>query len=73
MHIEKEGEVENLDEKNFENLVKFYEEELRRILRGESPVDVLTRSTRGKLRDASVLNYMNLTWTINDKATKYLR
>lgn len=31
-------------EKNFENLVKFYEEDLRRILRGEGTVEVFTRA-----------------------------
>ena len=71
-HMEKKDEADNFDEKNFENLVKFHEEELRRILQGENPSNFFTGHTRGKLRDAGILNYKNRTWVITDRAMKYL-
>ena len=49
---------ENLDsynERNFENLVNYYEKELRRILRGISVSKILSKSERGKLLRAGVL------------------
>ena len=68
-----EDEANNLDERNMENLVKFHEEELRRVLQGESPRKIFTRHTRGSLRDAGILKYRNKTWAIADRAMKYLR
>jgi hypothetical protein len=71
--MEKENEENYFDEKNLENLVQFYEEQLIRVLQGENPMDVFTKHERGNLRKASILRYINNTWTITDKAIKYLR
>jgi hypothetical protein len=71
--MEKEDEVNTLEEKNLENLIQFYKDELRRVLQGENPMDVFTQYERGKLRDARILRYINTTWTVAYKAMKYLR
>ena len=60
------------DEKSLENLVKFHEEELMKILQGESPMNLFTRHTRGSLRDAGILTYINHVWDISKRAKKYL-
>jgi hypothetical protein len=41
---------EDLDEKNFRNLINFYEPELRSIMNGVSPLEVLGYTTRRKFR-----------------------
>jgi hypothetical protein len=52
---------ENLDEKSFENLVRFHEGDLRRVLEGEEVDEVFTKGDRGKLSSAGVLRYVNAT------------
>ena len=71
--MEKENKENSFEEKNIENLVQFYEEQLRRVLHGENPMDVFTQHERGNLRRASILRYINTTWTITDKAIKHLQ
>jgi hypothetical protein len=41
---------ENLDEQNFRNLINFYEPELRSIMNGISPLEVLGYTIRRKFR-----------------------
>jgi hypothetical protein len=62
----------NLDERNFENLVRFYKEGLRRVAQGESATEVFTPNERGKLRDPGILRYKNTDWVIADEAMEYL-
>ena len=46
---------DSYNERNFENLVNYYEKELRRILRGVSVSKILSKSERGKLLRSGVL------------------
>jgi hypothetical protein len=62
----------NLDERNFENIVRFYMEGLRRVAQGERATEVFTPNERGKLRDSGILLYKNTDWVITDEAMKYL-
>jgi hypothetical protein len=62
----------NLDERNFENLVRFYKEDLMRVAQGESATEVFTPNERGKLRDSGILRYKNTDWVIADEAMEYL-
>ena len=45
----------DLDRLNFENLVRFYSEELRIIEQGERATNVINPHVRGRLRDAGIL------------------
>jgi len=63
---------QNLDEKSFENLVRFYEDDLRRILEGVDIDEVLTQGDRGKLSSAGILSYVNATWTVTERARNIL-
>ena len=62
----------DLVELNFENLVSFYCDELRRIEQGERAPDVLSQYVRGRLRDAGVLLYRNKEWSLSEKAKQLL-
>lgn len=62
----------NFDERNFENLVQFYKEGLRRVVEGERATEVFTPNERGKLRDSGILVYKNTDWVITEEALKYL-
>lgn len=63
---------ENLDEKSFENLVRFHGDDLRRVLDGEEVDEVFTKGDRGKLSSAGVLRYVNSTWTVTEGAREVL-
>ena len=62
----------DLVELNFENLVSFYSEELRRIDGGERAPDVLSQYVRSRLREEGVLLYRNKEWFLSDKARELL-
>ena len=62
----------DLDEQSFENLVRFYSEELRMIEQGERATNVLSPNVRGRLRDAGILAYGNMEWMITEDAKKLL-
>ena len=62
----------DLVELNFENLVSFYCEELRRVEQGERAPDVLSQYVRGRLREAGVLLYRNKEWALSEKAKTLL-
>ena len=62
----------DLDKRSYENLVRFYEEELRLIALGERATKVFTSYERGNLMNNGVLRYGNLHWFVTDKAKKYL-
>lgn len=62
----------NLDRRSYENLVRFYEEELERITRGERATKVLSSYKRSHLLSSGVLRYGNLQWWVSEKAKKYL-
>lgn len=62
----------DLNRRSFENLVRFYEEELRLIAKGERATKVLTSYERGNLLNNGVLKYGNLHWFVSDRARKYL-
>jgi hypothetical protein len=61
-----------LDETNFENLVRFYSEELLKIEQGIEVTEVISGRVRSKLRNEGVLLYRNREWVITDKAKEYL-
>jgi hypothetical protein len=62
----------NLARRSYENLVRFYEEELERITRGERATKVLSSYKRSHLLSSGVLRYGNLQWWVSEKAKKYL-
>ncbi len=62
-----------LEEQSYINFVRFYERELRRILRGESVEDVLEVSNRTKLRNRGVLVYRQGDWLLTDRAKEILQ
>lgn len=47
----------NIDERNFENLVRFHMEGLRRVAEGERATKVFMPYERGKLRESGILKY----------------
>ena len=67
-----EDRSSDLREKNFENLVSFYEDGLRRVVSGERASEVFSHQERGKLRAVGILRYGNLHWDITDEAREYL-
>ena len=62
----------DLKERSYENLVKFYREELRLIARGERATKVFSSYERGHLLHNGVLKYGNLHWFVSERAKKYL-
>jgi hypothetical protein len=66
------GMTSDLNELSFENLVRFYSEELRMIEQGERATNVLTPRVRGRLRDVGILAYRNMEWLITEGAKKLL-
>jgi hypothetical protein len=62
----------DLKERSYENLVRFYREELRLIAGGERATKILTSYERGNLLNNGVLKYGNLHWFVSEKAKKYL-
>jgi hypothetical protein len=61
-----------LDEKSFENLVRFYSEELLKIEQGMGATEVIPGLVRKRLRKEGVILYRNREWVITDKAKEYL-
>ena len=57
----------NLDEQNFRNLVIFYEPELRRIMDGVSPCEVLGFTIRRKFRRLRVFRDVRGSNQLSDK------
>jgi hypothetical protein len=66
------SEKESLEKLNFLNLIKFYEDELRAILDGNSVHDVFNQNERSKLRDKNILNYSLDCWYISDEVKDVL-
>jgi hypothetical protein len=62
----------NLAELSFENLVRFYSEELRMIEQGEEVANVLTPHVRKRLREEGILFYRNKQWVISEKAIEII-
>ncbi len=62
-----------LEEQSYINFVRFYERELRRILRGESVDDVFVFSDRTKLRNHGVLVFRRGDWLLTDRAKEILQ
>ena len=63
----------DLDETSFENLVRFYSEELIRIKKGERATSVFSSNVRGKLRDVGILTYSNMEWSLAEEVEKLLQ
>ena len=64
---------ESLEEQNFTNLVRFYEEELKKILIGVSVEESFTIFERRKLRRLGILVYRNKTWTLSERAIETIQ
>ena len=64
-------ELDEMDEQSFRNMVWFYAEELKRILAGESILDVLNARERRGLRKIGVIELSSLL-ELTEKAKKAL-
>jgi len=62
----------DLAELSFENLVRFYSEELRKIEQGELATNLFASGVRGRLRELGILEYRNKAWVISERALSYL-
>ena len=62
----------NLDEQNFRNLIIFYEPELRRIMNGVSPCEVLGFTIRRKFRRLRVFRDIRGSNQLSDKTLQIL-
>ena len=67
------SEETSLEEQSYINFVRYYERELRRMLRGESVEDVVAVSDRTKLRNNGVLVFRRGDWYLTDKAKEVLK
>ena len=63
---------EKLEEKNFMNLILFYEPELRRIINGVSPSEVLSFTMRRKFRRIGIFKDKRGTNQLSIKALRIL-
>jgi len=64
---------ENLDEHNLRNLIHFYEAELRSIMSGESPCEVLSYNIRRKFRRLRVFRDRRGSNQLSEKALHILK
>ena len=60
------------DELNFENLVRFYGEELQMLIQGEVDTKIFSPRVRRLLRGEGILVYRNKEWGITEDAKKVL-
>jgi hypothetical protein len=63
---------ESLEQRNFNNMVAFYGNELRLLLDGSSVNDIFNHSERSKLRDRKILCYKLDCWYVSDEAKAVL-
>jgi hypothetical protein len=64
---------ESLEEQSFKNLIKYYENDLRRILNGASVNDILEFADRKTLRHYKIIGYRNLKWFLTERAMEILQ
>ena len=60
------------DELNFENLVRFYGEELQMLLLGDVDTKIFSLRVRRLLRGEGILVYRNKEWGVTEDAKKVL-
>ena len=66
------SDKDSLEEQNIENLIGFYERELKLALDGASLEEVFDASLRKKLRDKGVLGFGHNSWFITNKVKEIL-
>lgn len=64
---------ESLEEQSFKNLIKYYENDLKRILNGASVNDVLELANRKTLRHNKNIGYRNQKWFLTERAMEILQ
>ena len=64
---------ESLEEQSFKNLIKYYENDLRRILNGASVNDVFEFADRKTLRHHKIVGYRNREWFLTERAMEILQ
>lgn len=77
MSIERLGDnssvIDNMDEHNLRNLIHFYKPELRRIINGESPCEVLSYTIRRKFRRLRVFRDRRGSNQLSEKTLRILK